>query len=338
MRLIGVRPDEPRPRHRPRSRQALKSAYLRVRVRDVSHPALTEGAAAARGDHRGGVHPRRRGADRRPRGVGRRHGRRRGGRAARRAPPWPAAARRPGGDAVRITSLALDRRPPVSRPRVRAVARPDRRPRAQRGRQVDAPAGDRARADPQGDELRRRPRRPGPVGRDPDVPDAICMTFTYEDEDGDRTRAGWPSRSAAPRARSAWSWTARSSRTRPRPTRSWPRSPASRPRASSARPHPSATTSSPGLAARRGRAPRPAPGVDQRRRPRHQPREAQARPRDPRPAASGVKNPGRIKVAEDAVSGHDLQFRAGEDALRASSATATRCRMARERRADARRP
>ena len=43
MRLIGVRPDG-LDLDTTEIEQALQGAYLRVRVRDVSHPALTEGA------------------------------------------------------------------------------------------------------------------------------------------------------------------------------------------------------------------------------------------------------------------------------------------------------
>jgi DNA repair exonuclease SbcCD nuclease subunit len=43
VRLIGVRPDE-LDLHPEEVEQALKASFLRVRIRDVSHPALTEGA------------------------------------------------------------------------------------------------------------------------------------------------------------------------------------------------------------------------------------------------------------------------------------------------------
>ena len=93
--LIGVRPDD-LDLDTTEVEQALRATYLRVRVRDVSHPALTEGALPPAETDRRRVHPQRRGrgspTSRRPpttsaapRGRG----------AARRPPARPAPARRP---------------------------------------------------------------------------------------------------------------------------------------------------------------------------------------------------------------------------------------------------
>jgi hypothetical protein len=65
VRLIGVRPDG-LDLDMAEVEQSLRGTYLRVRVRDVSHPAH-RGVPAAR-DHRRLVHPQRRGPDR-ARGV-----------------------------------------------------------------------------------------------------------------------------------------------------------------------------------------------------------------------------------------------------------------------------
>ena len=52
-----------------RSRGALRHRSCKVRVRDVSHAGADRGVAAVAGHDRGRVHPRPRGADRRPRGA-----------------------------------------------------------------------------------------------------------------------------------------------------------------------------------------------------------------------------------------------------------------------------
>ena len=73
-------------------------------------------------------------------------------------------ARGLGGDAVRITSLALtDLRRYRDEEFILSPGLNDR-PRPERGRQVDDPAGDRAGADAQGHELGRGPRRAGARG------------------------------------------------------------------------------------------------------------------------------------------------------------------------------
>ena len=63
-----------RPRHRRRSRQALRAIVPAGARPRREPPGPDRGRAAARGDDRRRVHPQRRGADRRPRGDRRRHG------------------------------------------------------------------------------------------------------------------------------------------------------------------------------------------------------------------------------------------------------------------------
>ena len=80
--------------------------------------------------------------------------------------------------------------------------------------------------------------------------------------------------------------------------------------------------------ARRGRAARPAPGVDQRRGPGHQPGPQEARPGAPRPRRRrATRTPGRLKVAEQAVeqaAGGARPGRAGAGPARARPRRAVR--------------
>ena len=159
------------------------------------------------------------------------------------------------------------RLPPVPRVRGPARARAHDRPRPQRGRQDDDPAGPRARAHPKVTAGGRHGRLP-PVGRARAAP-VIAIAFTYEDDDG-----GDPRR-ARSRSRSRASGHGPARARRPGDHRPDARRPGARgadrhpdrgvlpidrldppPRAGRPRP-------------RRGDAPRPPPGVDQRRRPRH---------------------------------------------------------------------
>ena len=183
VRLIGVRPGRAGPRAgggRGRAQGELPQG---------PHPGR-QPAGPDRGrdplrrdDHRR-VHPQRRGPDRRPRGVRRHDGRARGGGAARRAPPRSPPARGPRGDAVRITSLALQN---VRRykdaafelsPGLTVVRGPNEAGKStlQRAielaltRKVTSSAGDL-------DGL-------VPWDGDPDSRSAIALVFTYEDEDG----------------------------------------------------------------------------------------------------------------------------------------------------------
>ena len=104
---------------------------------------------------------------------------------------------------------------------------------------------------------------------------------------------------------------------------------------SSARRRRSATTSWPASQRDEARAPRPPPGVDQRRRPRHQPGEAQLERALHDLQTRGVKNPGRLKVAEDAVTDAARRLQAGEDALQRLEHDRDALAVARERRAEA---
>ena len=89
--------------------------------------------------------------------------------------------------------------------------------------------------------------------------------------------------------------------------------------------------------ARRGRPARPAPGLDQRRRPRDQPRQAQARAGAPRPAdaaASRTRAGSRSPRTRSPTSTRAAPGRRGR-ARSGSSTTATRSPSAREHRAEA---
>ncbi len=114
VRLIGVRPDELDLAHR-RGRGGPPRRLPPRPGPGPEPPAADRGRDPPGRDRRRRVHPRGRGADRRPPGLARHGGPARGGRAARRAPARPAAARRPRGDAVRITSLAHQGPPPPPR-------------------------------------------------------------------------------------------------------------------------------------------------------------------------------------------------------------------------------
>ena len=85
---------------------------------------------------------------------------------------------------MRITRLQRPRLPPLSRPRHRARARADGRPRTQRGRQDDDPARPRAGAHPPGDQHGRRPRGAPTVGRAAEARSVIPIEFEQDDEDG----------------------------------------------------------------------------------------------------------------------------------------------------------
>ena len=135
-----------RPRHRPRSSRRSRASYLRVRVRDVEPPGADRGRAPAAPRRSPGAFIRNvegRIADLEATGDD----------MARREAEELRDVLRLGrlllagsrGDAVRITSLALTDLRRYRDADVRAGARPDDRPRPQRGRQVDDPAGDRAR-------------------------------------------------------------------------------------------------------------------------------------------------------------------------------------------------
>ena len=143
--------------------------------------------------------------------------------------------------------------------------------------------------------------------------------------DLDRIRAGrggaarGPARSRrpspAPRARSTSTTTARRSPTRARRPGARRADRASRPRASSARPASVRHLELSRPRARRGRPARPAAGVDQRRGPRHEPRPQKLDRALHDLTTKGDKNPGRLKVAEQAVAQASCRVEQGELAL-----------------------
>ena len=162
---------------------------------------------------------------------------------------------------MRITSLTLRDLRRYRETRARPRARADDRPRPERGGQVHAPARDRARAHPQGDERRGRARRPRAVGWRAGRPHVIDDGVHLRGRGRRQPRR--PAREVVPGGQGhgdAWTSTARSSRIRPARTSSSPSCRACRPRASSARRPRSATTSSPpssGTKARCGTGSRP---------------------------------------------------------------------------------
>ena len=272
-------PRRARPRHRSRWRRPSRRSFLKVRVRDLSVPALTDGPLPSP-DTIAGAFIRdleARIAELEAAGVDGR-----GGRAARRPSPRAAAPRRPRGLAVRVRRLSGPGFPALPRRSISTSPRRDRHPRPQRGRQDHDPAGPRAGPDPPGDEHRGRGRGAPALGTR-------------------RRRPARSSPSSSSRTRRTAGRSARSRRPSPvegdgpprlrRPVdhRPDPR----RPGHGRADRHPDR-----GLlpvdrlgppfraerpVARRGRAARPPPGVDQRRRPRHEPGTQEARPGAPRP-------------------------------------------------------
>ena len=161
VRLVGIRRDEldldPL-----EMETSLTGSFLKVRLRDGSVPALTDGPLPSPDTIAGAFIRDLEATDRRARDV---RCRRRGRRGARRAPARPAAARRPRGLAVRVRRLhGRDfRRYRDLRHRLRA--RPDGRPRPERIGQEHRPARARAGPDAAGDEHGRRARVPAAVGR-----------------------------------------------------------------------------------------------------------------------------------------------------------------------------
>ena len=227
------------------------------------------------------------------------------------------------GDAVRITSLALTDLRRYRDHEFEPVARPDDRPRPERGRQVDDPARDRARADAQGHELGRRPRRAGRRGTATPTPAPRSRsTFTYEDEEGEprEGRLAKSFRGSKGQVRLELDGDADH---RSRPRRRGAGRALGRPDRGLLPLHGLGPPPRAGRApARRGRAARPAPGVDQRRRPRDEPRRKRKLERALHDLQTrGVKNPGRLKVAEDAVT--DVRLAAPGRRGRARSASST---------------
>ena len=258
---------------------ALAPHFLKIRVRDRlrSRPDRRS-APVARHDRRR-VHPRPRGAHRRARS---RRLDRRGRRAARRPSPRAAAPRRTRGLPVRVRKLSGTGLPALSRVRHRLRPGRDRHPRPQRGRQDDDPASARARPDPPSDEHRGGGRSTPAVGSAAGGPLGHHR----------RVRAG---RRGRPEGRHAREDLRREQGDGP-PRLRGPVDHRPEPR----RPGHGRADRDPdrGLlpvdrlgppfraerpVARRGRAARPSPGLDQRRRPRHEPGAQEARPGAPRP-------------------------------------------------------
>ena len=164
VRLTGVRPDE-LDIHTTEVEDQLKASFLRLRVRDESMPALSEGAIPS-ADTIAGAFIRdieARIAELEADPERRQHDSRR---------PSFATCSGSAGCCWRATRSACEdheahgpRLPAV--PRVRGAARPgaDDRPRPERGRQDHDPACARARPDPQGDRRWRGDRRDALVGR-----------------------------------------------------------------------------------------------------------------------------------------------------------------------------
>ena len=133
VRLIGVRPDG-LDLDMAEVEQSLRGTYLRVRVRDVSHPALTEGVVPPPETIAGSFIRNVEGRIASLEASGDDLARRRGRRAARRPAARSPAARRLRGDAVRIKTLSLT---DLRRYRDRTfelAPGPHDRPRPQRGR------------------------------------------------------------------------------------------------------------------------------------------------------------------------------------------------------------
>ena len=310
------RPADRRPPRRARPRPA-RDGDVADRLVPQGAPARRLGpgadrraAALARHDRRG-VHPRPGGTDRRARdGRCRRRGRR--GTATRSGSAGccsPAARSRCEGPPA-----ARARLPALSHLRHRLRARPDGRPRPERIGQEHRPARARAGPDATGDEHGRRARVASAVGR------AAGGALDHHP----RVRAG---RGRRPEGRHAREDVRRLEGHRParlrRPGdhRPDPR----RPGHGRADRHPDRgllpldSLGPPFRAerpvARRWRAARSPPGLDQRRRPRNQPRAQEARPGAPRPEHPGDRNPGRLKVAEEAVAQAEAALDQGELAL-----------------------
>ena len=223
VRLVGVRPDE-LDLDLDEIEAALAPSFLKVRVRDVSVPALTEGALPSP-DTIAGAFIRdleariaeleaRRGSGAEANG--------RGGGAARRPAPRAPAARRPRGLAVRIRRLQVRdlrryRELDIDlAPGVTVIRGPER------GRQVDHPARHRARDHAPGDEQGRGPRGAPAVG-EPDARGAwIAIEFEQDEEDGRKATGTSRRRSPGQGHGQARLRRAGRSPTRPSPTRSWP--------------------------------------------------------------------------------------------------------------------
>ena len=292
-----------------RSRRALAPPFLKIRVRDVSVPALTDGPLPSP-DTIAGAFIR----DLEARIARARGGRldRRGGRAARRPPARPAAPRRPRGLAVRIRKLSgrdfrryrefdIDFAPGVT-----VIRGPNEAGKTTIQRALELALTRRATSTAAEVEALR------PWGAPPDARSVITVEFEQDDEDGqkvgtlEKTFAGAQGH-GPPRLR------------RPVDHRPEPR----RPGHGRADRHPDR-----GLlpvdrlgppfraerpVARRGRAARPPPGVDQRRRPRHEPGAQEARPGAPRP-----EHPRRPQPRH--AQGRRAGRRAGEGGARAGRA------------------
>ena len=183
VRLIGVRPDG-LDLDMAEVEQSLRGTYLRVRVRDVSHPALTEGVVPPPETIAGSFIRNVEGRIASLEASGRRPRPPRGRRAARRPAARPPAARGLRGDAVRIKTLSLtdlrryrDRTFELA-PGLTIVRGPNEAGKStiQRAieigltRKVTSSAADL-------DGLL-------PWNGDPDARTTIAMTFSYEDEDG----------------------------------------------------------------------------------------------------------------------------------------------------------
>ena len=308
-----------------RSRRAVAPSFLKARVRDVSVPALTEGPLPSPGHDRRRVHPRPRDPHRRARG-----GRldRRGRRASRRAPPRSSAPRRPRGVAVRIRRLqGRDFRRYRTfdielAPGLTVIRGPNEAGKTTIQRALELALTRRATSAAGELEALR------PWGAPPEARSIITIEFEQDDEDGQKV--GTLEKTFAGSKGTVTLDYEGQSITDPTladqvmaeltgiPTEGLLPFDGVGPPLRAERPDP-----------RRGRPARPPPGVDQRRRPRHEPGPQEARQGAPRPDdASGERNPGRLKVAEQAVEpGRRPRSTRASWRSPSSSGTATRCRV-----------
>ena len=315
VRLTGVRPDELDLDPEEVEGQLKGSVPPDPPPRRVAAGADAGVLPVARHDPRR-VHPERRGPDRRARG---------GSDPATTTRPRSSATSSasgrlllagPRGDPVRITRLVLRDFRRYREIEIPLSPGPDDRPRPERGRQDDDPAGDRAGPDPQGDERRGRHGRPSPVGRPGGRPAGRGRSTSRSRT---TTAAPGPGRSRRPSA-------ARGDRPPRGRRRDDHRPDARRPGARRADRHPergllpldgvaSATRSWPISIATRPRS-----TIGSRR------RSAARTGAPPRPKRTlekalyelntkGDKNPGRLKVADEAVAGAEAAVEQGELAL-----------------------
>ena len=293
-RLVGVRPDE-LDLDIDEIEGALSASFLKVRVRDTSVPALTEGALPSPDTVVGSfIRTSRRGSRELEAGGAQDRGRG----AARRPPARAPAARRSRGLAVRIRRLQLrdfrryreleiDLAPGltiVRGPNEAGKSTIQRAIELALTRRVTSAAGDI-------DALR-------PWDAAEDVPSVITIDFE-EDEDG-ATKTGTLEKTFAGSKGTVRLDYDGQSITDPTladqvlaeltgiPTEAFFRSTASVRHHELARPR-----------SRRGRPPRPAAGVDQRRRPRDEPGQEEARQGPPRAEDEGRQEPGPSQGRRD---------------------------------------